>query len=210
MARRKRPPPACKYCEAPCPYDVASSRYPLTCGSAQCLHKAKGDSARKATHPEKVWPAAFAGLKYRRRAKLAVLHHYSNGTMRCACCGISYIEFLTIDHIDGSGAEHRRTLGDGKIGSGGARFYPWLIKNHFPLGYQVLCQNCNFSKGVWGYCPHEKRDDLLILPMEIFERNIGANRKGKKMGTVVGNSGCDTAGAGISEGGAQPGPEDKT
>jgi hypothetical protein len=32
----------------------------------------------------------------------------------------------------------------------------WLRRNKFPSGYQVLCHNCNFSKGHVGICPHEK------------------------------------------------------
>ena len=44
-----------------------------------------------------------------RRWKLAVLMHYSNGTMECACngCSSAFIEFLTIDHI---GRGKRETL----------------------------------------------------------------------------------------------------
>lgn len=91
--------------------------------------------------------------EYRRRRRLQVIEHYSNGTNACACCGEKHIEFLTIDHINNDGAEHRK-----KIGLGGGATYGWLVKNNYPKGYQVLCFNCNCAIGVHGYCPHKPKD----------------------------------------------------
>ena len=72
----------------------------------------------------------------------------------CACCGETEITFLTIDHIDGSGREHRgKVLGNRS--TGGDRFYRWLKKNDFPPGFQVLCRNCNWGKHIYGKCPHK-------------------------------------------------------
>lgn len=77
----------------------------------------------------------------------------------CACCGETELAFLTIDHIDGNGAEHRREMA-GETGleysQAGARTYRWLRKNNYPEGFQVLCANCNCGKH-WsgGVCPHE-------------------------------------------------------
>jgi hypothetical protein len=45
------------------------------------------------------------------RRKYRVLSHYSNGVPVCACCGESLIGFLTLDHINGDGAQHRKALG---------------------------------------------------------------------------------------------------
>ncbi len=70
---------------------------------------------------------------------------------RCVCCGESRYEFLAIDHVNGDGAAHRH-----KIGKGGSSFYAWLIKNNFPEGFQILCWNCNWAKGVYGKCPHKE------------------------------------------------------
>lgn len=84
------------------------------------------------------------------RKKRRVFDAY--GGCKCACCGETHMEFLSIDHIDGKGAEHRRT-GLGPI-TNGAGLYSWLIKNNFPAGLRVLCMNCNFSIGHSGYCPH--------------------------------------------------------
>jgi hypothetical protein len=71
----------------------------------------------------------------------------------CQCCGENKIQLLTIDHINNDGAEHR------KINNikGGTSFYRWIVRNNFPKDIlQILCFNCNCSKGFLGYCPHSK------------------------------------------------------
>jgi len=69
---------------------------------------------------------------------------------KCACCGETELAFLTIDHVDGDGADHRRELG-----VKGVR-YAWFIQNGFPKGFQVLCANCNFGRHInGGVCPHQ-------------------------------------------------------
>jgi hypothetical protein len=83
-----------------------------------------------------------------RRAQDRALVFAYYGTS-CACCGEARDVFLSIDHIDGEGAAHRREL-NGAIG-----FYRWLVKNRFPSGFRTLCMNCQ-----WGYrngaiCPHQ-------------------------------------------------------
>jgi len=83
-------------------------------------------------------------------ARAAVLSHYSS-TMppSCACCGATHR--LTIDHVNGGGAQHRQAvLGQPDIG--GHHFYRWLVKAGFPPGYQVLCMPCNSSKGKHLHC----------------------------------------------------------
>jgi len=82
---------------------------------------------------------AKSGKAYRVRIKLAVLSHYGGG---CAVCGIDDHNLLTIDHIGGSGNEHRKVTGVG------VNFYNWLIQNDFPGGFQVLCWNHNRLKYV--------------------------------------------------------------
>ena len=68
----------------------------------------------------------------------------------CSCCDEKEGKFLSIDHINGGGNKHRKEIGR----RGGNNFYRWLKKNNFPDGFQVLCYNCNFSKGMYGSCPH--------------------------------------------------------
>lgn len=68
----------------------------------------------------------------------------------CACCGESDPRFLTIDHVDGNGAEHRRDLG-----TGSNRVWLQIIREGFPEGYQCLCYNCNCGRAInGGVCPH--------------------------------------------------------
>jgi hypothetical protein len=109
--------------------------------------ESKRKSSRKylENNREKV-KEAHASL--RRKARLDVLSHYSNGTPICACCGEDRIEFLAIDIINGDNGVHRR------VGTGHP-FYCYLIKNNYPPGYRVLCHNCNSARGLYGYCPHE-------------------------------------------------------
>ncbi|MCW2929982.1 MAG: hypothetical protein JWM19_944 [Actinomycetia bacterium] len=78
---------------------------------------------------------------------------------RCACCGEAELVFLTIDHVDGNGAEHRRAIAaerGSKWLQAGAPTYRWLRDNNFPEGFQVLCANCNCGRH-WngGICPHQ-------------------------------------------------------
>ena len=91
----------------------------------------------QATNPEK--QRAFVAAD-RARVRGAVFAHY--GT-KCACCGST--KDLSIDHVNGDGAEHRREL-LGATHQGSKTFYRWLIKNNFPKGFQVLCRPCSSSK----------------------------------------------------------------
>ena len=86
---------------------------------------------------------AYAALR------LETLQYYSGKEKpECKCCAVDFLEFLSIDHINGGGSEDKR-----KIGTGG-KFYKWLKKNNYPKGFRVLCHNCNQSLGAYGYCPH--------------------------------------------------------
>lgn len=68
----------------------------------------------------------------------------------CKCCGITDINFLTIDHINGDGAEHRKTTGYG------SNFYRWLLDTKATEGLQLLCYNCNCAKSNGDTCPHNR------------------------------------------------------
>lgn len=86
------------------------------------------------------------------KTKLEVMQRYGG---YCQCCGEPRIEFLTIDHINQNGADHRRELGFDHTCTG-YNFYIWLRKQDYPdLGLQVLCANCNTAKGAFGVCPHQ-------------------------------------------------------
>jgi len=79
--------------------------------------------------------------------KKVVFDHYGH---ECACCGESEPKFLTIDHADDNGAEHRKEVAPGST------LFRWLVDNGFPKSFRILCFNCNsgrYHNG--GVCPHE-------------------------------------------------------
>ena len=86
----------------------------------------------------------------RRLLYVAVMAWYSPAwPPSCACCGTP--DDLSIDHVNGDGAEHREALfGDPKRAS--HQFWCWLIREEFPAGFQVLCRPCNTSKGRGAGC----------------------------------------------------------
>ena len=75
----------------------------------------------------------------RAEIKYAVLSHYGGGTCACVKCGYDDIRALSIDHIEGNGATHKKQARYGSI-------YPWLSENSFPEGFQTLCMNCQWVK----------------------------------------------------------------
>ena len=85
-----------------------------------------------------------------REIRLEVLRAYGGDNPKCDCCGESIIEFLSIDHIDGGGRQHRQQIKKS--------IYIWLKQNDFPDGYRVLCHNCNMAHDLYGYCPHVQCD----------------------------------------------------
>ena len=87
--------------------------------------------------------------------------HSNSDIPCCRCCGLnSHIEFLSLDHIAGKKQmdSERELLTKGyssklKI----HQLLPWIKRNNFPTGFQILCLNCNFAKGHSkdNKCPHE-------------------------------------------------------
>ena len=72
------------------------------------------------------------------------------GGYSCNCCKETIKQFLTIDHENNDGAEHRKLLGRKNC-------YRWLKENGFPKGFQVLCFNCNSGRQLnGGICPHKQ------------------------------------------------------
>jgi hypothetical protein len=98
--------------------------------------------------------------------RLKVLQYYSKHLSKsnipcCNCCGLnSHIEFLTVDHIAGrqemdSKPELKKLKYISKLS--GTALVIWIIKNNFPKGFQILCHNCNQTKGYYGQCPLENK-----------------------------------------------------
>lgn len=80
---------------------------------------------------------------WRVELKKEVLTHYGEGALSCVTCGESRVDCLSIDHINGGGASHRKELN-----AYGYRFYKRLKRDNYPDGYQTLCMNCQFIKAV--------------------------------------------------------------
>ncbi len=108
--------------------------------------------------------------KCRDKTKANVMTHYGNGVCLCLMCGENRLDCLTIDHINGGGTKHLKSLG-----LYGATFYRWLISNNYPIGYQTLCANCQLIKKMAnGECRRKG-----TTPITASERKIMSERGAK-------------------------------
>jgi len=80
-----------------------------------------------------------------RKKRLQVLENYGN---KCVCCGEDNFMFLALDHKENGGNKHRKIIKQDLTS--------WALKNNYPDVLQILCHNCNMSKGIYGECPHNK------------------------------------------------------
>jgi hypothetical protein len=99
--------------------------------------------------PSEEWKTHRQRAFYERK-RAQVLTHYGG---KCACCSETRREVLCVDHIKGGGVKHRK-----QVKRRGHTFYAWLVRQRFPPEYRLLCQNCNFAFGHYGYCPHQSND----------------------------------------------------
>jgi len=99
--------------------------------------------------------------------KMEVYLHYSkihsNSDIPCCrCCGLnSHVEFLSLDHVAGRKQMDSEPEFVKKGYSSKFKIHqllPWIKRNNFPIGFQILCLNCNFAKGHSkdNKCPHER------------------------------------------------------
>lgn len=95
-------------------------------------------------------PECKKKFKNERQALVREVYEYYGGCY-CACCGEDEFLFLTIDHIDNNGSEHRKRLPYGKFTTG-VNMARWLKKNSYPNGFQVLCINCKSWKTKKWWC----------------------------------------------------------
>ena len=104
-----------------------------------------GVQARLAKNPPLTSSELLRNRKTKRdELKKEVIDHYG---AKCKCCGERNFGFLTLDHINGGGRTHRQRVGN--------NLYRWIRKNNFPGILQILCWNCNGSKGAYGVCAHK-------------------------------------------------------
>jgi hypothetical protein len=96
-----------------------------------------------------------AGRHYR-ALRVEFFKYYGD---HCICCGELEKKFLTIEHLRGDGAKHRKAIGSG------AGTLIDLKKRGWPRdGYAVLCFNCNSGKYLnGGICPHVTQAAELFI-----------------------------------------------
>ncbi len=87
--------------------------------------------------------------KFRDKLKADLLAAYGG---KCACCGESNPGFLTIDHINRDGRDHRA-----RVGGSAQAMYCDIRRRNYPADYRLLCFNCNMGRESTPdhRCPHE-------------------------------------------------------
>ena len=96
---------------------------------------------------------AAANHRSKQQVKQDVLAAYGG---HCVCCGEDEPRFLTLDHVNNDGAQHRRETGLAT----GSRTWAYARREGYPDIFQLLCWNCNSAKGAYGTCPHQ--ESLLL------------------------------------------------
>ena len=119
-------------------------------GCAECGEPI-ADSGSIRYCPRCVERYAGRSTAYSRDLRTQVLRAYSNGSPRCACCAEANLLFLTLDHTDKGGRAHRLRQGTQGV-------FRQVKRDGFPIGFRVLCFNCNLACGFYGTCPHEAAD----------------------------------------------------
>lgn len=93
-----------------------------------------------------------AGMRYLINLKKEILNNYGN---KCVECEEDGFYFLCIDHIDNTGNEHRKEIGNSGL-------YNWLKNNNFPKdNFQILCWNCNAKKAFDAICLIKEQKNIL-------------------------------------------------
>lgn len=81
-----------------------------------------------------------------RALRLLIIANYGG---MCFCCGEDNEMFLSIDHKNGGGNQHRKKKNQ--------KIYREIRDQGFPDIYQILCYNCNWGKyRNGGICPHQE------------------------------------------------------
>jgi hypothetical protein len=134
--------------------DIVVRKTPQRILNANMRYRLSHPKEEKARHEKYLSEHPNLHKIYYQKLRLEVLTHYGGNPPKCACCGEREKRFLTIDHINNDGAEHRRKIGMGH--HSGCRLYSWIRTHNFPSGFQVLCFNCNCGKRMNnGICPHQ-------------------------------------------------------
>ena len=114
-----------------------------------CYNKIKTPQHAAYVEANREWINASKGRTNKEKKELykgMVFAAYGN---ICACCGLTTLEFLTLEHKKGGGRQHR--IKRNYIG-----VYLDIIKRGYPKDdFCLLCMNCNFASREGRICPHE-------------------------------------------------------
>jgi hypothetical protein len=154
-----------------CPSCLAHPVAPLKKQCSLCLANRRKSANKALANPEYKAKEAERSRRYssehkdelkeKARAKFLIQKKRAFdqiGGAFCACCGEDDIRFLTIDHTNGDGAAHRKSVS--KHRSGGWGLYQWITRDKpvfEGMDLQVLCFNCNCAKGNRECCPHKQK-----------------------------------------------------
>lgn len=121
------------------------------------------ESKKRRDETPELREARLAYNKARRNEiKKQVFDHYGS---YCKCCGETTFLFLTLDHINNDGSEHRKQLAEQRgykkyRDMSTDQLYRDLVSSEFKDAdrFQILCYNCNCGKRGNGgiFCPHIK------------------------------------------------------
>lgn len=78
---------------------------------------------------------------------------------KCACCGENIEEFLVLDHIEGQHGQRKEPA---------TTAYRKALEYYQPKKYRTLCQNCNSSYGLRGYCPHQRKANTEVVEQPAY------------------------------------------
>ncbi len=125
--------------------DYPSSEYKILCHNCNNAISVFGYCPHQGRPIEKPVNRTLEPLKNRRQLSKKYRREFvTEFGGKCATCGEDTWEFLTVDHINNGGTEHRE-----KIGKAGVHFYRWLKRQGYPKDdYQLLCFNCNTTKEI--------------------------------------------------------------
>lgn len=119
--------------------------------------RAKSRQYQKERQPE--WSKEKARAKAREKYKILRRQVFEKLGVRCYCCGIEDIRFLTIDHIHNDGKLERTNPTGTAINS-----YT-VLRRIWQAGcpsdrYRIACYNCNCARRVTGggNCPHQEEE----------------------------------------------------
>jgi len=119
--------------------DIIKNNFPtdLQILCANC-NRGKGKFKICPHKQEPTLPKSKSGINARKR-RIKCINHYGG---KCISCGENNWAFLEFDHINDDGNKHRKIIKGKSIVS-------WLIHNNFPDMIQLLCCNCNKTKGLY-------------------------------------------------------------